>query len=1051
MRSRVRLSLVALLVGAITAVLAPAAAQASFGIEKFVAVNCSAEHSKCAEETVVGPDPFGPYSVPKEPNLEETEKQGYTQAGGHVPYGVTDFKVTTVGSLLEDNQVPTGIVTHIRTDVAPGLATSPNATAQCSMKAFDASAKEEEAIPGTGFYPAPECNSEEGEPTKDTVIGVNKVTVYAGEAAGDVPLEGNVYNLVQPEGLASDFGVALKIPIPISAGGLAKGFKEAEAKSEPVPSLPVQKFLEEQQYYAHTLIEGNVEWGKEAKGTNAGDYHDYFEINVSPKLPLISSRLTFFGRSGEGYFVTNATSCPGHNTTTLHMTSAEGTVTQPYTALVGLSGCNLVPFEPTFAITPATTAVDQPDGITTELGVPQHLGAEEENSSQLKEAVIKLPEGMTLNPSAAAGLTACTPAEARIHSSTPGVGCASSSSLGTISLEVPTLPPGSLTGNMYLGGPEGGGPITKPPYIVYLDAESTKYGVSVRVEGEVEPNEATGQLTTRFKANPEQPFTKVTLNFKPGGLAPIANPLTCGTATTTTVLSPFTGLAAREPSSSFVVDSNGEKGACASPLPFAPSQEAFNQYGNAGGHTVFKFKLTRPEGQQYMSRVQTKLPAGLVGAIPTVPLCTTASTGSCPAESLLGTATVTAGSGLHPYPFSGNVYLTGPYEGAPYGMFISVPEIAGPFNLGNVITRATINVEPKTGRVIVGSTLPAIAPGGIPTRLRSVSVEINRPGFLSNPTNCGALATESTVTGSSGTNAALSTPFGVANCSALKFTPSFKAATGGKPSKALGASLETTINQPAGQANIKSVQVQLPIQLPSRQSTLEKACSAVTFEANPKNCSPESIVGSARANTPVLPGKLTGLAYLVGHAGAAFPDLDLVLEANGVKVILVGNTDIKKGITKTTFATAPDVPVSSITVNLPMGPHSALSAYGSLCGKPLVMPTTITGQNGVVVKQNTIIKPVGCGVQIVGHKVVGNTAYITVKTPAAGRVSGSGASVATGYRHLSRAEKAATIKVNLSRRGRLRGRPFRTRIRIGFVPKNRRTPSSVAYVTVTFR
>jgi hypothetical protein len=188
----------------------------------------------------------------------------------------------------------------------------------------------------------------------------------------------------------------------------------------------------------------------------------------------------------------------------------------------------------------------------------------------------------------------------------------------------------------------------------------------------------------------------------------------------------------------------------------------------------------------------------------------------------------------------------------------------------------------------------------------------------------------------------------------------------------------------------------------------------------------------------------------VSHAGAAFPDLDLVLQANGVRVILVGNTDIKNGITTTKFASTPDVPVSSITVNLPLGEHSALAAFGNMCTQPLIMPTTMVAQNGLTIKQNTRINPVGCGVQIVGHKVIGNTAYITVAAPAAGRISGSGPSLATVYRHLGSATQATTLKVPLSRGGQRRGRPFRVRLRVGYVPTQRRRGNSAATVTVTF-
>jgi hypothetical protein len=1061
----------ALLAGAIVAVSAPAAqaAPVEFGVETFVAANCISGHETCAEESV---GPIGPffYSVPKEPSLTEARAAGYTQAAGHPNYGITDFKVNTEGTL--PNEAPAGIaegkvVTHVRTDVGPGVSTNPEAVAKCSMKEFDASEKEEEAVPGSGFYPKPACA--EAGPT-NTVIGVNKVTIYAGPGGvlkspeiSDLPLEGTAYNLVQPQGRAADFGVALKLPIPLTKGALEKGFKEAEeAGAKPgvggFPSIPVQELLEEQQYYAHTLIEGNVEW--------AGDYHDYYEINVSPKLPLISSRLVLYGNIGNtknGGFITNPSNCAGSGpatTNTVTLTAATSQVaSRMYTTPIGTEGCKgeagfeAVPFAPAFILTPETKQSDQPDGVTTELTLPHDPSPTGIDSSQLKTASITLPEGMTLDPSAANGLQACTPKQIGIKTRNP-VMCPEASKIGEVTLTVPDLPAVEpLKGNLYVGGPESG-PITGPPYTMYIDAESSRYGVSVRLQGSVTPNEATGRLTATFSENPQQPFSNAKLTFKGGALAPIANPLVCGTTTTETSFSPFTGTAAQSPLvEPFVVDSNGKGGACSSPLPFSLTQSTANLApGNAGANTSFVFNLERGDGQQYLSQVKTVLPPGLVGKIPAVPLCAEplASTGECPVASQIGVATVKAGAGSMPYEFSGFVYLTGPYNGAPYGLSIVVPAVAGPFNLGLVVTRATINVDPKTARVTVTSVLPTIHQG-IPLRVKSVHININAQGYLINPTNCSVFATESTLTSTLGATQSLSSPFQVSNCSALAFKPSFKAATGAKTSRANGASLETTINQGAGQANIKSVSVQLPKQLPSRLTTLHQACPEATFAANPYTCPSGSFVGGVRANTPVLPGKLKGPAILVSHGGAAFPDLDLVLEADGVRVILVGNTNIVNGITTTTFASTPDVPVSSITVNLPLGAHSALSANGNLCASnPLVMPTTIVAQNGLQVKQNTKASVTGCGVRIVGHKVVGNTAYITVQTFAAGRVSGGGSNLATVYRHLNRAERIATLKVPLSRRGQSRGRPLRARLRVGFVPK-KKGANSVAYVTVTFR
>ena len=381
-----------------------------------------------------------------------------------------------------------------------------------------------------------------------------------------------------------------------------------------------------------------------------------------------------------------------------------------------------------------------------------------------------------------------------------------------------------------------------------------------------------------------------------------------------------------------------------------------------------------------------------------------------------------AGAGPTPYSFSGPVYLTGPYNGAPFGLSIVVPAVAGPFNLGNVVTRSTINVDPTTTRVTVNTVLPTIVKG-VPIRLRNLSVDTNKQGFLLNPTNCAVLATESTLTSTFGATQNVSSPFQASNCSGLAFKPEFKATAGGKTSKANGASLETTINQPAGQANIKSVLVQLPKQLPSRLTTLQKACPEATFAANPYNCPAGSFVGSGRANTPTLPGKLQGPAILVSHGGEAFPDLDLVLEANGVRVIVVGNTNITKGITTTNFKTTPDVPVSSVTVNLPTGPHSALAANGNLCTSSLVMPTTITGQNGKMVKQNTKIAVSNCPVQIVGKKVVGNTAYLTIQTYSAGRISGSGPNLVTVARHLGQRAEDGVAEGSAHRQRTQQGPP----------------------------
>jgi hypothetical protein len=571
---------------------------------------------------------------------------------------------------------------------------------------------------------------------------------------------------------------------------------------------------------------------------------------------------------------------------------------------------------------------------------------------------------------------------------------------------------------------------------------------------------STGRLEATFANNPQLPFSELRLSLNGGPRAPFANPLVCGSTLVESEFTPYTGLAAALSSKEFVTTG------CASSIPFALTQSATPANTTAGAYSPYTFNLSRTDGQQYLSQVSTTIPAGLLGDIPSVTLCgePQAAAGTCSAASQIGVASVTAGAGSEPYPLSGPVYLTGPYDNAPYGLSIPVSVVAGPFNLGVVTTRATINVDPHTARVTVSTpsagtpgALPTIV-GGVPVRLKTLKVAVNRPSFIFNPTNCSALATESTLTSTFGAIQGLSSPFQVGSCSALAFKPSFKTATSAKTSKLNGASLQVSLTQPAHEANMKSVSVELPKQLPSRLTTLQKACPEATFAANPVNCRAlGSEVGSATVVTPVLPGQLTGSAYLVSHGGEAFPDLDIVLEGDGVKVILTGNTKITKGITSSTFASIPDVPVTSFVLNLPVGPHSALTAIGGLCLKPLEMPTTITAQSGAQVKQNTRISVSGCSVRILSHRVVKHKLIIKVRTLGAGLITLKGMGLPTVSRRVSKSA-TVTFKLPLTRGGlkelskahRSR-RKLKIRVRVAFAPKQKGQFGSAAEATVTFK
>ncbi len=364
-----------------------------------------------------------------------------------------------------------------------------------------------------------------------------------------------------------------------------------------------------------------------------------------------------------------------------------------------------------------------------------------------------------------------------------------------------------------------------------------------------------------------------------------------------------------------------------------------------------------------------------------MPLCgePQAAQGTCPEASQIGE--VTAGVGPGPEPLfikGGKVFLTGPYDGAPFGLSIAVSEKAGPFDLGTgpcdcEVVRATVKVDPHTAQLTVSnSALPTIK-DGIPFQVKTINVTINRPEFVFNPTNCEPMSVTGTLSSTQGMSAPVARHFQVTNCAALAFKPTFKVSTSGRTSRKEGASLTVKLtypNTPQGtEANLARVKVELPKQLPSRLKTLQKACVAATFEANPANCPATSVVGHAKAITPIIPVPLEGPAYFVSHGGEAFPSLIVVLQGYGVTVDLVGTTFISKhGITSSTFKTVPDVPVGSFELTLPEGPYSALAAPGNLCKGTLKMPTEFFAQNGAVIHQSTTIKAAGCPKKRAAHR-----------------------------------------------------------------------------------
>jgi hypothetical protein len=638
-----------------------------------------------------------------------------------------------------------------------------------------------------------------------------------------------------------------------------------------------------------------------------------------------------------------------------------------------LTGCDLLQFNPAVMVAPTTTQADEPSGLTVDLLVPQtEQLAPNLASPELKNVTVTFPAGFSLSPSAADGLRACGDAQIDFSSVAAG-SCPDASILGTVKVKTPLLSE-PLEGHLFLGVPGCGQPgqavcsaaDAADGNMFRLFIEAAGSGVVVKLAGHAYVNPTTGQVTSTFNNNPQVSFSDFQLSLKSGLRAPLATPQSCGTYTTTTDFTPWSTPITPDgtPSSSFTVDWDGNGGACPAVPPLTPGFSAGTSNPNAGQFSPLTVTFSRQDREQDLSGIQVRTPPGLLGSLTGIPLCgePQASLGTCSGASQIGSMTVAAGPGSHPFYEHGAVYLTGPYKGAPFGLSIVVPTIAGPFNLGNVVVRAQINVDPKTTALTVTSDpFPQII-DGIPLRLRTANVTIDRPGFIFNPTNCAQQQITATIAGAQGAQAHVSTPFAVAGCSRLPFAPKFKVSTSGRTSRANGASLDARLVYPKGaQSNIAKVKVDLPKQLPSRLTTLQKACPAAKFEANPASCPSASIVGIARAISPVLPVTLMGPAYFVSHGGEAFPNLIVVLEGYGVRIDLVGDTFINKaGITSSTFQTVPDVQVNSFELYLPEGPHSALAANGNLCTQKLVMPTMFTAQDGAQLKQSTKITVTGC-------------------------------------------------------------------------------------------
>ncbi len=856
----------------------------------------------------------------------DTPTQFFRDAGAHPNVGFTQFIVAN----QPPGQTPTAHLETVRVDLPVGLSVNPQATPQCEQSTF-------ESNPNL-------CPS-------GSAVGTSFVTVSL-LGVPQTPISATVYNIDPPNGEPARFGFNL--------------------------------------LSNNIYLRADVAW--------ASDYHEGFTIDV-PAFPLptgaavLKNRLVFDGQSGDGTFVTTPTTCfdpsvsPYQHvySTYLRADSFEAPdpnfpdgspfIESPLPPGEKPLDCGNIPFDPSIGVVPNSAQTDSPAGPTVHVDVPNITGGTNRASSQLKTAQVTLPPGMGLNPSAANGLEACTDAQFGKGTTDP-VACPSASKIGTVAIQTPPLPNGSLTGQVYLGQQLSNDPASGDEFRIFVDAESARYGISVRLVGHVSADPQTGTLTATFADNPQVPFSSFQMQFDGGPTATLSTPDTCGPHATTAALTPWTGNPDATPSDSFTLSSAPGGGSCPATLadrPFAPSFTTATVNKRGGAFTQLTLNLARPDGAQEVKGINVDLPPGLVAKLAGVAYCPEAniaaaptnsgtaekSNPSCPDQSFVGTVGIDAGVGSQPLHIEGRAYLAGPYKGAPVSLVFITPAVAGPYDLGAVVVRAAISLDPNTAQVhAVSDPIPHVF-GGVKLDLRSIAVDVSRKQFTLNPTNCDPKTFGGTLFGGGADPTdpaafspfAVSSPFQAEGCDALPFGPKLYLRLFGhrKDFRRNGhPSLRAVFAARDGDANVGRVAVSLPKAVQLDQSHIRTVCTPDQFAA--AACPSDSIYGHATAFTPLLDQPLSGPVYLRTGTNP-LPDLVAALHGQ-VDFNLVGRTDdTARGLLRSTFDAVPDVPVSKFVLRLDGGRKGLLVPNQSLCAKHFKAVARISAQNGKTANQ----------------------------------------------------------------------------------------------------
>lgn len=866
----------------------------------------------------------------------DTTDQFFKRAAAHPNWGFTQFIVRSD----DPGETPVGELKTVRVDLPVGLSVNPGATERCPLETFEA---------GAGGCP---IGSQVGE--SFVTVSLLGLPVPPAKPLTQVP----VYNVVPKFGEPARFGLEL-------AGN-------------------------------EVFLEADLAWD--------GDYHEGFTIQV-PRVgelePLIKglvlrNRLVFDGRSGDGTFITTPGTCLGeaapgpsgfaYSTYLLAVSHQEAELPGyqfPADAAPPLESrippgtepeeCASIPYEPSLDVDPGTSTTDSPAGAAVEVSVPHIVPPdpqdEVQESSHTRTASVALPTGIALNPSAANGLQACGEDQFGKGTRNP-VACPAESKVGTVTIKSPPLPEGDLTGDVYVGQPIGRDPASGNLYRIFIAAGSDRYGVSARFVGNVRADPLTGQLTTTIAETPQVPFASFELDFDDGAKAALSSAMICAPSPATGEMTPWSGNPAAAPSSKIAFADAPGGGPCPQTLgerPFGPSFEAGPQGAKAGAFSPVSLKVVRTDGQQELKGVDITLAPGMTGKLAGIPYCPESAiaaaagaaggaekaSSSCPAASQVGTAAIASGTGPAPIQIAGKVFLSGPYRGAPLSLAVLTPATAGPYDLGTVVVRVALFVDPETAQIrAVSDPIPHIF-GGAQLSIRSIDVDIDREAFTLNPTSCDPLSSGGALSGGGGdpnsaaafSAFAVSTPFQTTECGALKFRPKlFTRMFGGRKAMRRGghAKFRAVLRARGGDANIRRAVLTLPHALFLDQGNIGTICTRVQLAAN--GCPKAAIYGFARAQTPLLDDELAGPVYLTSSDNL-LPDLLVDLRGQ-VNVRLRGVIDTSKERIRNVFSAVPDVPVSQFAITIKGGKRGLLENSQDLCAHRSFSFLKFKAQNG---------------------------------------------------------------------------------------------------------